>query len=396
MSSQATREGDRRPRLLFLLPNLHSGGGQRIVINLFRALDRRRFDPQLLVQERLGSFLPELEGAPDVRYLLDREYRRSDLPYLVKQTTKAAANTDVVFGSLEGRASICGLISAKLARKPFAAWIHIDWKPFVAHVSWRQTLGLRAYRFADQLIGCSQGAADSFRELFNVPAARVRAILNGIPLAQVLANAEQPLPPEAAPLFDGPTVVIVARLDAQKAHKDLIDAHARLIKEGVNHRLVIIGEGGLWDELTQQVRALGVADSVHFLGFQANPHRFIKRATVFALCSEFEGFGLVLAEALACGTPVVSTDCPSGPAEVLGGGKYGLLVPPKNPAALADALRRLLGDPALRRQLSELGPPRAKIFDYSTKVAEWEAMFEGLARGTHPPMTVGVDVTACR
>jgi glycosyltransferase involved in cell wall biosynthesis len=369
----------RKVKVLVLLPNLVSAGGQRAVLNFFYGLDRTRFDPELVIQERLGSFLPETEGRSGISFLLDRPFTRTDLPHLIRETTRHAKRADVVVAALEGRASFCGLVAAKLARKPVVAWIHIDWRPFLEMVSWRQKLALRSYALADRIAACSVGAAKSFAEIFRIPEHRIGTIYNGIPLDVVRKNADERLPDHLSALFDQPTVVMVGRLDEQKGYPYLIDAHARLINEGLQHNLVVVGEGGLKPMLEAQVASLGVAGSVHFVGFQSNPHRFIKRATVFALPSIFEGFGLVIAEALACGTPVVSTDCPSGPAEILADGKYGLLVPPRDPVALADGIRTLLSDAEQRSRLSVLGQARAGDFDEREKLKEWEALLTELA-----------------
>ena len=377
-------QNDGRIKLLILLPNLISGGGQRIVVNFLYNLDRAKFKPLLLVQERLGAFLDEVEKVCDpdeIEFLQDRPYKRSDLPGLIARTIARARSFDIILGGLEGRASTSGLIAAKLLGKPFLGWIHIDWRPFSEEVSWRQMLALRAYKMADRLVACSAGAGDNFSALFNIPRDRITTILNMIPCAAILDAAAMPLPPEHAKLFEKPVVLMVGRLEEQKGYPHLIEAHARLIKAGIDHNLVIIGEGSLLYVIKDQVTRLGLDDTVHFLGFQTNPHRYMARATVFTLSSEFEGFGLVLAEALMCGAPVVATDCLSGPAEVLGGGEFGRLVPPKDPEALAQALGQLLRDPDMRAQLSARGPERARQFDQSVVGKEWQDLITGMARG---------------
>ena len=374
-------KNDNRIKLLILLPNLISGGGQRIVVNFLYNLDRTKFKPLLLVQERLGAFLDEVERVCDpdeIEFLQERPYKRSDLPGLIARTITRARSFDIILGGLEGRASTSGLIAAKLLGKPFLGWIHIDWRPFSEEVSWRQMLALRAYKMADRLVACSAGAGDNFSALFNIPRDRITTILNMIPCDAIRDAAAKPLPPEHEYLFEKPVVLMVGRLEEQKGYPHLIEAHAKLIKDGIDHNLVIIGEGSLLYVIKDQVTKLGLDDTVHFLGFQTNPHRYMSRATVFTLSSEFEGFGLVLAEALMCGAPVVATDCLSGPAEVLGGGEFGRLVPPKDPEALAQALGQLLRDPDMRAQLSARGPERARQFDQSVVGQEWQDLITGM------------------
>jgi glycosyltransferase involved in cell wall biosynthesis len=376
-----------RIKVLILLPNVVGAGGQRAVINLFRAIDRQKFEPTLLVQEKFGSFLSEVAHLDGVEFMLDREFDRSDLPYLVAETTRHALHADIVLAGLEGRASFCGLIAAKIARKPVVAWIHIDWRAFIEMVSWRQKISLRSYALADHVVACSKGAADNFSDIFSIPRNRISMIYNGIPLERVRSNASAALPDDVRAIFEKPTVVMVGRLDEQKGYPYVIDAHARLMREGIDHNLVIIGEGGQLPMLQAQAEQLGVENTTHFLGFRANPHLFIKHATVFASSSVFEGFGLVLAEALACGKPIVATNCPSGPAEVLANGEYGVLVQPKDPGALAEGMRRLLVDAVERDKFSKLGPGRAEMFDESVRMQEWEDLLRKFARPkTRAPM----------
>lgn len=374
--------GDRRIRLLILLPNLVSGGGQRITINFFRALDRSLFKPTLLVQERNGAYLAEVERDCDpdeVMFLLDRPYSRWDLPWLTAKTYAHAWHADIIFGALESRAAYCGLIAAKLLRKPFVAWIHVDWRPFSEMVSWRQIVGLKSYRLATRVIGCSEGSSESVRQLFGVPPHKIKTILNMVPRTKILANGEEILPEEHTALFEKPTVVMVARFDPQKDQDTLLQAHAKVLSQGIDHNLILLGRGDTRRGLEEKAFALGVASSVHFVGFQENPHRYMRNATVFALSSHFEGLPLVLIEALMLGTPIVASDCLSGPAELLDGGKYGLLVPVRDPDALAAALGSLLSDDRERTRLSKLGEERGRSFDEDRVMDIWNQELVTLA-----------------
>jgi glycosyltransferase involved in cell wall biosynthesis len=133
----------------------------------------------------------------------------------------------------------------------------------------------------------------------------------------------------------------------QKGFDILIRAHHLLLQRNIEHRLLIIGEGPERSSLESLAAALGVADTVDMPGFQSNPFPSLQQADIFAFPSRFEGLGLALVEAMALGKPVVSCDCPSGPAEILQQGESGILVPTENPAAMADALEQLLGSSEL-------------------------------------------------
>jgi glycosyltransferase involved in cell wall biosynthesis len=159
-------------------------------------------------------------------------------------------------------------------------------------------------------------------------------------------------------------IVSVARLDeGQKDHKTLLRAYAQLRERGrCNAALVLIGEGRDRGELEQLAHELGIAPSVHFLGFCANPSPYIRQAELLVLSSRYEGFGMVLGEAMALGTPVLSTDCPTGPRDLLEGGKAGLLVPPGDVDAMALAMERLLTETELRRSLVQAASQKVASF----------------------------------
>jgi|AntRauTorckE6833_2_1112554.scaffolds.fasta_scaffold06981_3 glycosyltransferase involved in cell wall biosynthesis len=122
-------------------------------------------------------------------------------------------------------------------------------------------------------------------------------------------------------------IIGVGRLTDQKNFSLLIDSFADLVKSEINTRLIIFGEGPLRDKLESQIEKLGLRERVTLPGFVDNPYAYMSRADVFVLSSNWEGLPMVLIECLACGTKIVSTNCPSGPAEILEGGKYGTLVP---------------------------------------------------------------------
>lgn len=381
----------RKIKVLMLLPNLVSAGGQQAVLNLYRSLPPNRFELSLLVHEKTGSFSQGLDESINVHFVSDRDYRRTDLPKYLAATVHHARQADIVLAGLEGRASFLGLLAAKFLRKPVVAWLHIDWSPFIHLVSWRQRLSLSLYGYADRIVTCSKGVADNFAKDFGLPRTRLHPIYNGLPSQKIRQKALEPLPDSIQQIFEQPTVLTVGRLDHQKAQEYLIAAHALLRAKGIQHNLAIVGEGGLLSALKQQALDLGVSDTVHFLGFQQNPYKFMNHATAFAFSSRFEGFGLVLVEAMLCGLPTVSTDCPSGPREVLGDGQYGVLVESENAQALADGLEQILCNPARRQQLSNLALIRGEAFDEQDTTQQWTELLEELYQQSAPNLPQPVE-----
>jgi glycosyltransferase involved in cell wall biosynthesis len=208
------------------------------------------------------------------------------------------------------------------------------------------------YAQADAIVAVSAGVADDLARSAGLPRAAIRVVYNPVVNPEVAERAAEPV--EHPWFFPGapPVVLGVGRLTAQKDFPTLIRAFARVRAERPA-RLVILGKGK--PEMDAELRALatslGCAADVDLPGFILNPFAYMARAGVFVLSSLHEGLPTVLVEALACGCPVVSTDCPSGPAEILDGGRYGALVPVGDEAAMAEAILATLAHPPERSAL---------------------------------------------
>ena len=235
---------------------------------------------------------------------------------------------------------------------------------------WRDLLIPRLYPKADCVIANSDGVARNLAAL-GMPETRITAIPNGIDCAWIARQAQLParLPP-AAPGVK--TIITVGRLVAQKDHATLIRAVAAM-GSGVGCRLVILGSGPEKPALRALADNLGLAERVHFAGYQANPYSFLAQSDLFVLSSRYEGMPNVLLEALACGLPAVSTDCPSGPSEILADGAFGELVPVADPTALALAMTHALqAPPQPERQRW-----RARAYDVETIAARYADVILG-------------------
>ena len=199
------------------------------------------------------------------------------------------------------------------------------------------------YPRADLVVAVSEGVADDLSRTINLARERIRVIYNPVVRPEILVKAaaspDHPWFREGEP----PVVLGIGRLTEAKDFRTLIRAVACLRKHR-NVRLIILGEGVLREALEAQVAELGVSDHVALPGFVDNPYSYIRRSAVFALSSRWEGLPTVLIEAMACGTSVVSTDCPSGPREILGNGVWGKLVPVGDATAIAEAIDETLDE----------------------------------------------------
>jgi len=219
------------------------------------------------------------------------------------------------------------------------------------------------YPAAQQVAAVSEGAARSLASTLELPLHRVAVLPNSVDVARLKQSAEKPATHPWLLEDDGrPLVSAVGRLVPVKGFIDLLHAFSHL-REKRDARLIIIGEGPQRHELEELRDRLGLADVVDFHGYMPDPVSIVGGADVFVLSSHSEGQGIVLLEAMAAGTPIVATDCPSGPRELLQDGEAGLLVPVGDPEAMADAIDRLLSDDGLRNTLIETGRKRVEQFD---------------------------------
>jgi glycosyltransferase involved in cell wall biosynthesis len=221
------------------------------------------------------------------------------------------------------------------------------WRELPPLVGW-------VYRQAEAIVAVSQGVADDLSATAGLPRERITSIYNPVVTPGLAALAAAPAPHPW--LEDGgpPVIVAAGRMVPEKNFPLLIEAFARLRRTRLA-RLQILGEGEQRGELEALASQLGIAADVALPGFVANPYAAFARAALFVLSSDYEGLGNVVIEALACGCPVVSTDCPSGPAEILDNGRYGELVPVGDAAALSAAMGRALDAPPPREFLRRRG-----------------------------------------
>jgi glycosyltransferase involved in cell wall biosynthesis len=196
------------------------------------------------------------------------------------------------------------------------------------------------YPLADAVIAVSDGVADDMCRVSGLARERVTTVYNPIDFNSLAAMAKEPLSEPWFGVGEPPVILAIGRLEVQKNFPNLLRAFA-LIRAQRAARLILLGEGSQRNSLIALAKELGLEEDVSLPGFVGNPAAYMARAAVFAMSSSWEGMPVALIEALALGTPVVSTDCPSGPGEILDGGKYGDLVPMDDSEALAGAILKV-------------------------------------------------------
>jgi glycosyltransferase involved in cell wall biosynthesis len=377
-SAEPGGEGGRPLHVLFFTASLGGGGAEKHLVRVANHLDRGRFRVSVAVARGGGSYEPEL--APDTVFHPFPAGRMSRAVAPLRALVRHA-RPDVVC-SLMDHANCAALAATAGLRgaPPVVACVQVSPDMHLRrNVTWGKRALLAAvrglYPRAGGVVAISEGVRRELLDIVPGVEGRTRVIYNAGVDEQMLAMGAEPFDP---PPGEGPVVVACGRLTEQKGFADLLDAFAAL-RRALPARLWIVGEGELRGELEARARSLGIEDHVWFAGFQRNPYRLMGAADVFALSSLYEGFGNVIVEAMAVGLPVVATDCPHGPAEIIRDGETGVLLPPADPAAMAAALERVLRDGALRARLRTAGGRRAGDFAAGPIAAEYGSFLAAVA-----------------
>jgi glycosyltransferase involved in cell wall biosynthesis len=284
--------------------------------------------------------------SPDVR-VVDLKARRvlASLPGLVRYLRR---NRPAALISSLSHANVVATIAWRLSGSRARLLLREDNslraerpKGAKAEALWQMTRW--AYRRADMVIGVSNGMALDIVAMTG-RSGRAMFIPNPVDLARLESERTAPIDHPFLAGGDVPVVVGMGRLTGQKDFPTLLRA-VTLLRAERRCRLLILGEGEERAALLELAASLGFGNDVSLPGFVARPAAYLARASVFVLSSAWEGFGNVVVEALGCGTPVVSTDCNVGPAEILEDGKWGRLVPVGDARAMADAIAATLDDP---------------------------------------------------
>ena len=335
-----------RSRIGILLPDLRGGGVERIRLVLAHEFLRMGHAPEFVLMQPRGELLEEAEAAFPVHDLGCTRMRQ--LPFaLARHLRRHRPDTLLAaMWPLTGAAGIAGRLARYSGR--IVGSEHVDFRATPSRRLFERLAlkhcGRLFYAPCDRIIAVSSGVAESLSEAAALPRERVTVIHNPVrPFRSEEMTAEERQ--QLSGWLNGQSSIIaIGTLKRQKRFDVLIRALAK-VRQRLDARLLILGEGSLRGELERLAAELGIAGSVWLPGFKANPGTFLQHSNAFVLSSDYEGFGNVVVEALSAGVPVVSTDCPSGPAEILSDGRYGALVPVDDHLALADAIVRTIVNP---------------------------------------------------
>jgi len=351
-------------RIALYLPSLCGGGAERVMVTLANGFSARGYAVDLVLASADGPYLKDV--AMEVRVVDLRASRVAlSLPGLVSYLRR---ERPVSMLSAMGHANVIAIAAQYLARVPTRVIVseRANFSRTKSHITSFSHLILGwfmkiAYPLANGIVAVSTGVAEDLVMSIGLTRSHVDVVYNPVVTDELYRKASMNLyHPWLAP-GQPPVVLGAGRLEPQKDFATLIEAFAKLRRER-DVRLMILGEGALRNSLEKQVQALGLEASVCFLGFMDNPFVYMRHAALFVLSSIYEGLPNALIQAMACGTPVVSTDCPSGPAEILEDGKWGRLVPVRDANALAYAMTATLDEkvhPEVATRAAEFNVERA-------------------------------------
>lgn len=350
-------------RLAIYLPSLAGGGAERGMVILANGFASRGYRVDLVLACAKGPYLADV--SPLVR-VLDLRCGRV-ITSLWPLLRYLVCEKPIALLAAMNHANLVAVIASTLTCFPIrlvlSEQVHVS-----SEAARDQTLIARCvhwllpilYPKAHCIVAISQGVACDLEHFARLAAGSVRVIPNPFDLHRITKLSREPVAHPWLLPNQPPVILGMGRLVEQKNFASLIRAFALLASRRAV-RLLILGEGELLSDLQAVVLSCGLSSNqVEFLGFVSNPYAYLSRASLFVLSSRWEGLSCVLIEAMACGTPVVSTDCPSGPREVLEDGDWGPLVPVGDERALADAMEyQLATDPQTRPDVRR----RAAMFD---------------------------------
>lgn len=374
------------PRIAILTPFLHHasgyGGITPWLVNLANGFDVAGARVDILVNAKKETPLCYPPITSGIRILNHGYHKYEAFQNLLKYLRQNKPDVLLTAGH---RYNAMGAWAKVLSKTPSKVFLSVHenisagsknmklWKRYIRYLSIRHL-----YARTDGVISVSQGVADDLHSL-GLPTHCSQVIYNPIVNTELIEKSKQKVQHPWLNQTDEPVIIGVGRLEQQKDYPTLIKALAK-IHETQPCKLIILGEGRERNTLQNTIDKMGLHKHVDLKGHVDNPFAYMARSQVFVLSSAWEGFGNVIAEALAVGTPVVSTDCPSGPREILVDGKYGPLVPVHNSEALAQAIKQILNTP----KHSELLTKRGQDFSVDSAVHHyWQYMLANTA-GTPP------------
>lgn len=371
-----------RERILCFLPDLDGGGAQRTMVNLVNAFPAVGIEPILVTARGNGEALQWIADSSVVHDLGANRTLRAAGSLL---GAISRFRPDMLFSTM-----VDANILASAVVRAMRQTLPVVLRETNSHRA-RGDLGFMrkrlvgwTYRRADAVVALSCGVRRELIEDLHLNPERVVTLPNPVEVSSMVQAAAAARNQSRPVAGDGPLLVAIGRLTRQKGFDILIEAFAGLRNQSA--RLAILGIGPDKECLRNQARRLNVADRISFPGFVARPVEWLAHADLFILPSRWEGFGHVIVEAMAAGVPVVATDCPHGPRDIVISGKNGVLIGLGDDLSnrMRDQIDKLLAEPSSRRVLKAAALQSAYAYEAATVAARYADLFQQLIAGRQP------------
>ncbi|OGZ77535.1 MAG: hypothetical protein A3G45_02135 [Candidatus Staskawiczbacteria bacterium RIFCSPLOWO2_12_FULL_37_15] len=373
-------------KVIFLIPTLSMGGGERVVSDLSLGLPDSI--EKIIVLFKNEVFYPykgkmiSLDMSLSNGFLFKIYYFLKGFFLFKKIVRKENPDYIITFGF---PSDLMGILTSPSKTLVGA---HSLWSKSHGGIIEKSIIKL-LFNKSKKVICVSKTVAEDLTSNFGIKKEKIKIIYNPVNVEKIREQADFPIEPEYGEIFKNPVIITMGRLSIEKNYESLIKSFKEIKNEIKTAKLVILGAGENKEFLEQLIKELGFEDSVYLLGRQDNPFRFLAKAKVFVLASLREGLPCSILEAMACGIPIISTDCKSGPREILAPetdinyqtkdieyAEFGILTPidslPDSEKKLAEAVINVLTDKKLSNNLIEKSKQRAKDFNIKNIIKEWK------------------------
>lgn len=367
-------------KILFVTESLDKGGAEKVLYDILRNIDLSKYKIDILLFENKGIYIEKVEKLGIfVNYIFNERkdlinniiYRKcksmiisiikyfySYYPFFIKDLRNKKYDTEIAF--LEGHSGI--LVSNRKNNSKKISWIHTD---LLKHRVINKKSELNAYLKMDKIICVSENSKISLLKLYPELINKIEVIFNPIDKENILKNSQENINLEKNKI----NVITIGRLIKIKGYDILLQAHNKLIKEGLDYNLIILGEGLERNNLEKYIKENNLENKTQLLGFKENPYPYLKKSDIFISSSRYEGYPLVLCEAICLEKPIIATNC-NGSKEILENGKYGILTEIENVEDLAKKMKEMILNKTLRQKYSNLSKERAEKLDMEKVIKE--------------------------
>jgi glycosyltransferase involved in cell wall biosynthesis len=352
-----------RIKILFVRPTLGHGGADRVTLNILEGYDRSKYDCHLALVSKKGEFIGDI---PEDVTVINTKAKNAFLMFLPLRKIIKDSDYDVIY-STSGGTNVPVLIAAALCRKKILKVIS---ERSIMLPAGKNKIKQRffhsfkklMYPSADIVTVVSKALAEEVLKETRVDRSKIRVVYNPMVNDRMLSLSKEEL---THPVFrTGANVILaVGRFEIMKDYDTLFQA-VKKVNEVKPVHLFLLGKGGLEGKYRKLARQMGLENNIHFGGFDKNPFKYMRSCSAFVLSSRNEGMPGVLIQALACGAPCISTDCPTGPNEIITDNVNGFLVSVGDYMSIADRILKIIDDRSVAARFSENGPKSVSQFHY--------------------------------